>query len=241
MLVVLADDKLEAEAFANWHRKHAEKGNMFASPFRLTSYNIVSFSLNGELAGKEGLAPSGRLFRTDAKVARNTRIDWAERIHFLASELIRTVLRPVRDNGDYTLSMLQLSYAYHREESICGGISTEVTFGGGEDIEGFSNGRNWAGSTRRIISRGGVGPSIDDYLQKSGSDAAPRDLGFGHGLMCFIHQDPVRLGGFNKILETAVEEKKAPDAKAFAKGLGYDSPADLDAAWLEFMKSNDFE
>ena len=238
MLIVLADGEEDAKIFESWHKGHAERTNL-SGFFRVGTYTIVTFRLDSDLADKAGLASSGRLFRTDVKKAQNIRLKWQQRIHFLASEILSVALRPTRNHDGYTLSMLGLSHSFHRESIICGAIETAVSFGGGDGIEGFSNGRNWASPTRKLLSKG-ARPSIESYLKKQGSDAAPRDLGFGHGLMCFIHHNPIRLAGFNKVLETAVSDEKVPTAESFAKGLGYDSPAALDAAWLKFMQSDEF-
>ena len=240
MLIVLADGDDQAQLFANWHGKHADRANVSSSSYRLIEHTIVSFTLGSDLAAEAGLMRSGRFFRIDAKNAQNTRLEWTGRIHFMASELLRNVIWSVKTNDGHTFSLLQLSFAYHREESICGRIETKVTFGFGEDVEGFSNGRNWAGYTRKILKQG-HGPNIESYLKKKGSEAVARDLGFGHGLMYFIHKDPARLGGFNKVLVDAVADNKVPDANSFAKALGYASTTALNEAWLAFMLSDEFE
>jgi hypothetical protein len=59
--------------------------------------------------------------------------------------------------------------------------------------------------------------------------------------MHFIQADPARLDGFGKLLAAAGEEEECPDPEAFAKGLGFESPAELNAAWRAYMLSDAFE
>lgn len=61
------------------------------------------------------------------------------------------------------------------------------------------------------------------------------------GLIHFIHADPARPAGFDKILATTGETQKPPDAEELAKGLGDDSPGALITAWQTDMVSDAFQ
>jgi hypothetical protein len=240
MPVILADDEKDAGIFSNWHGEHADASRTVSRTFNLETFTIASFRLDEKFAEENGLTTPGRLFRIDSKEAQPMRRTWPQRIHFLCDDLLLQWLIPVKTNGDYSISMLRLALSYHREELVCGKIESEVTFGGGADVEGFKNGRNWAGSTKKLL-KAGAQPSIESFLETPGSKAEPRDLGFGLGLMHFIHADSARLDGFRTLLATAVEDKKSPDPEAFAASLGFDSPEGLNGAWRDFMLSDAFE
>ncbi|MCW1924834.1 hypothetical protein OKA05_19880 [Luteolibacter arcticus] len=238
--VILADDAKDAEIFANWHEKHADASSTVSSSYSLTRSSIASFALDTDFSKEAGLTITGRLFRLDAKGAEHQRKTWPQRIHFLTGDIIWHLLSRANNNGEYSLALVKLSFNYHREELVCGKIESEVSFGGGTDVEGFKNGRNWAGATKKLL-KGGATPDIVAFMKARGSDAEPRDLGFGLGLMHFIHAAPDRIAGFAKILETAGKDDKVPDPETFAKGLGFDSPEALNKAWKDYMLSDAFE
>lgn len=240
LLIILSDSEKDAEVFSSWHRKHAESSTEISPNFTLTDSSIAGFSLDSAFAKEAGLTVAGRLFRLDDKEAESQRKTWPERIHFLAGDIIGELAPRNRSNGEYSLSMVKLCFSYHREELVCGKIESEVSFGGGEGVEGFKNGRNWAGATKKLL-KGGASPDIEAFMKAHGSEAEPRDLGFGLGLMHFIHADPARVTGFGKIFESAGESGKAPDPEAFAKGLGFDSPSALNKAWKDYMVSDAFQ
>ena len=238
--IILASDEKDSQIFADWHDKHAEASSNVPSEFNLERFVIAAFTLDDDFSKEAGLTISGRLFRTDSKSAEPQRKTWPQRIHFLTDDIIRHLLAKAKNNGEYSLSIVRLCFNYHREELVCGKIESEVTFGGGSEVEGFKNGRNWAGATKKLL-KGGASPDIDAFLKTNGSDAQPRDLGFGLGLMHFIHADPARREGFGKILENTGKDKKSPDSETFAKGLGFDSPEALNKAWKDYMVSDAFQ
>ncbi|WP_265594714.1 hypothetical protein [Haloferula sp. BvORR071] len=240
MPIILADGEKEATAFAGWHEKHAEDSREVSSEYRLTTSSIATFSLDSAFAKENGFATSGRLFRLDSKNAQSSRRTWPERIHFVASDLFGQMTGKADENEDFNLSMVRLSFAYHREELCCGRIESEVTFGGGTEVEGFKNGRNWAGATKKLL-KGGATPDIKGFLQASAAKAEPRDLGFGLGLMHMIQADPAKRSGFNKLIAETRKDDKCPTDEAFSKALGFDSPAAMNTAWKDYMVSDAFQ
>jgi hypothetical protein len=239
LLVVLAE-KAGATSFSAWHDKHADESSSVARHYRLADAGIASFSLDDKFADEAGLTIAGRLFRLDSKNAEHNRRNWPQRIHFLSGDILTQVTGRPDDNDDFNLSLVKLAYSYHREELVCGRIESEVSFGGGGEVEGFKNGRNWPGATKKLL-KAGARPDIKGFLGVHASKAEPRDLGFGLGLMRYIHVDPARLAGFGKMLATARTDDKCPDPEAFAKALGLDSAAALDAAWRDYMLSDAFQ
>lgn len=238
--VLLIEGESGAKEVAAWHLKHAQASRTVSPSFTLETYIIAGFSLDENFAEEAGLTTSGRMFRLDSKSAEHTRKNWPQRIHFLTEDILRQMFGSAKSNDSYSLSMVRMSLCYHREKSICGRIESEVSFGGGSEVEGFKNGRNWAGATKKLL-KAGARPDIESFLESSALKAQPRDLGFGVGLIQFIHADPGRLEGFGKMLASAGEDEESPDPETFAKALGFDSPGALDTAWNNYMLSDDFE
>lgn len=240
MPIILVDGEKEAAAFASWHEKHAEDSPTVRPESMLDTSTIAPFSLDPKFAAEAGLSTTGRLFRLDSKKAEHNRKTWPERIHFLSGDLFRQVMGRPKDNGSFNLGMVVLSFSYQREELICGRIESEIFFGGDSEVEGFKNGRNWAGATKKLL-KGGANPDIKSYLESSAAKAEPRDLGFGLGLMRFIHDDPARNAGWGKMLDKVRKEEKCPTDEEFTKAIGFDSPQALNAAWKEYMLSDKFQ
>jgi hypothetical protein len=239
MPVLLLDGEKEANPFAKWHEEHADASPNVSPSYNLDSYVIVAFRLDKDLAEERGLTTLGRVYRVDSKKAEHTRKTWPARIHFFSEDILRQLTADPDTNGKYSIASLRLVYSYHREEQVCGKIESEVSFGGAA-LEGFRNGRNWAGATKKLL-KDGIQPDISSFMETRNSEVEPRDLGFGFGLMHFIHSDPARTEGFAKILETAAKDDKSPDPEAFAKGLGFDSPEALNKAWKDYMVSDAFQ
>lgn len=240
MPIVLADGEKQAQMFSDWHDKHAKDSPTVGYAGRLTDAGIAAYRLDPKFAEENKLTQTGRLFRLDSKAA-HTRPTWPERIHFLSSDIFASILGDSKANGDVSLSMIRQAFAYHREQLVCGRIESEVSYGGGgTDVEGFKNGRNWAGATKKLL-KGGAKTDIKAYLETDAAKAEPRDLGFGLGLMQFIHADATRKAGFGKMLEKTRTDKKCPDVEGFAKALGFNSPEELNAGWLAYMNSDAFQ
>ena len=241
MAILLLDGDREIAALASWHQKHAQESSSISHNYGMETNTIGAIPLDPKFAEDAGLTPNARFFRMDAKKAEHTRKTWPQRVHFLAEDLVFQLTGKIKNNGEYGFSILRLAFSYHREETVCGRIESEVTFGsGGADVEGFKNGRNWAGATKKIL-KGGGRPDITEYLKINAAKAQPRDLGFGLALMDLIHRDPARLSGFGKLMSDAAAAGKAPDPEAFVKALGMASPEALNRAWLDFMLSDAFQ
>jgi hypothetical protein len=238
MPILLLEEK-EAKSFAKWHEEHADASPNVSPSYNLETYVIVAFHIDKDLAKEKGLTTLGRIYRLDSKKAEHTRKTWPARIHFLAEDILRQVTDDPDTNDKYSIASLRLAHSYHREEQVCGKIESEVSFGGAA-LESFRNGRNWAGATKKLL-KDGIQPDIASFMETRTSEVEPRDLGFGLGLMHFIHSDPARIEGFAKILETAAKDDKSPDPEAFAKGLGFDSPGALNKAWKDYMVSDAFQ
>jgi hypothetical protein len=239
MPILLLDGEKEVMPFAKWHEEHANASPNVSPSYYLDSHVIVGFNIDKDLAEEKGLTTLGRVYRVDSKKAEHARKTWPARIHFMSSDILRHFTGDPDNNDKYSLASVRLVHSYHREEQVCGKIESEVSFGGAA-LEGFRNGRNWAGATKKLL-KDGIQPDIAVFMETRNSDVEPRDLGFGFGLMHFIHADPARTKGFAEILETAAKDDKSPDPEAFAKGLGFDSPEALNKAWKDYMVSDAFQ
>jgi len=250
-LIVLADGEGEAKIVDSWHEKHAQsarKSSSYISHPDLTQANIVGFNMSDSFAAEHHVCSFARMFRTDAKTAKNGNRTWEQRIHFLTADLLRQAQGGEKssysyrgdDDTSYNLIGFNLAFSYQREFAVCGRIETEVHFSGsGADVEGFKNGKGWALGTKKLI-KGGAKPDLDGFLKLDVDKIAPRDLGMGYGLMQMIRKDPKKMAGLDDMITHLQNSKKNPTPAEFAKFLGYDSVDALNTAWLAFMESDAF-
>ena len=240
MAVLIFNDEKEHAMFASWHDKHAEASPSVSSVFNMTRSTISGWRYDKEFAKTNKISTNGRAFRMDGKGYQHNKKTWPQRIHFLCGDIFdHWVGRPSRKDGQ-SLSLVTFCLAFHREQLICGRIETEVSFGGGDEVEGFKNGRNWAGATKKLL-KAGTKPDIKSFLEGEASKANPRDLGMGLGLMQMIHKDAEKQKGLSKMLQQAATSEESPDATGFAKAVGFGSAEELNAAWLAYLNSDAFQ
>lgn len=240
MAVLIFNDEKEHAMFASWHDKHAEASPSVSTVFNMTRSTISGWRYDKEFAKTNKISTDGRAFRMDGKGYQHNKKTWPQRIHFLCGDIFdHWVGRPSRKDGQ-SLSMVTFCLTFHREQLICGRIETEVSFGGGDGVEGFKNGRNWAGATKKLL-KAGTKPDIKSFLEGEASKANPRDLGMGLGLMQMIHKDAEKQKGLSKMLQQAATSEESPDAAGFAKAVGFGSPEELNKAWLDYMLTDAFQ
>ena len=207
---------------------------------------IAGFTVPDEALESLGVHPSGREFRTDKYSSSNHRsLTWPNRLHFLVGDLIGQHLDDVKvsDEDDagkrHSLGTLELGYAFFKEWQIAGKIDTQVSMGGAQ-VEGFQNGRRWADAVRKVLKNPAGRPSLEELLTTRAAGAQPIDIACAFGMMQFFSADPVKFKAFDKILADARASEKTPAADEFAKGMGFESPAAFDTAWIAFMTSDAF-
>ncbi len=239
MVILLLDGNEQADRLSAWLRSHTREHPDATYSAGLRTNYIPSITFGREFAAEHGFTAVSRMFRVDTTKTEHLRRTWGERIHFVSSDILRHWLgAPNRTDGS-TFALVRFCMSYYREGSICGKIESIVVFGSSAPVEGFSNGKNWPGATKKLI-KDGAAPDIVEFLKISPSEAQPRDLGFGYGLMRFIHDDPTRLAGFNKMLGTIAESGNSPTPQQFAEALGFASPDALNIEWLAYMNSDAF-
>ncbi|WP_367870155.1 SHD1 domain-containing protein [Luteolibacter sp. Populi] len=240
MALLIFNDEKEHAVFASWHEKHAEASSSVSPIFNMTRSTISGWRFDKKFADEAKIATRGRAFRMDGKGYQHNKKTWPQRIHFLSSDILNHWVGNATRTDGQSLSMVAFCLAFHREQLICGRIETEVSFGGGSEVEGFKNGRNWAGATKKLLKAGAT-PDIKSFLEGEASEANPRDLGMGLGLMQFIRTDPARQKSFSKMLQEASSSKESPDGAAFAKAIGFASAEELNKAWLDYMLTDAFQ
>lgn len=239
-VIILFENETEGALMESWH-SHYASGNKrsLSHDSQMSERNVGYLDLSADDAEKLGFCPQVRTFRLNSKTAESMKKNWGKRIHFLTSDLLNWGLGNPYGSDGYSFSIVLLCYAYEREFALGGKIETEVIMSGAE-VEGFKNGKAWAAATKKLLKNGGK-PDIDAFLRTLDSKAAPRDLGFGFGLMQFIRKDPARLAGLDKSMESLKKKRIFSDPKEFIANLGYESPEALNAAWLKYLESDAFQ
>ena len=236
MALWLIEDRDANVKFGNWVGKNMGNGSTYTWDRSTICY--VNFS--EDYAAAQKFLPAARTFRMDMK-GNMRNLKWPERIHFIAGDIFRIYLDPVKKNDDYSLNLIELGFAYYLELEVCGNITTEVTYGGGASVEGFRNGRAWPATIKNLLKNPVVKPGIGKILKAEVSKAEPMDIGAAFALMHWSFRDPARSKSFNDLLATAITDTEAPDPAAFAKAFGFETAEAFDAALVAYMKSDQFK
>ncbi len=241
MAIWLIDSDISHKAFGNWLRT---RGSFNPS---WESHRIAGATLSEETCDELKVVRDTRAFRTDKFTTNAHRsLDWPNRLHFLVSDLMYAHLaavgqsEPEPDGSRRSFSTLRLGFSFFKEWQVAGRIDTELSIGGAS-VEGFQNGRRWADAVRKVLRNPAGRPSLDDLLKTRPEGAQPMDVACAFGMMQFFNADPARFKAFDTLILEAREAKKTPTTEAFAKALGYDSPAAFDEAWIAFMSSPAFK
>jgi hypothetical protein len=233
MPIFLFEDTQHAEIFAAWHDKHAENSRTASPNYKLKTASITGCEIDTEFGAKHGFTFKAQTFRLDAKDIQSNRPTWPIRIHFLTSTLFQVA------TGDTYFRLIEMGFAYHREEKICDRIETQVVVRG-TTVEKIKNTRDWVGLPKRLL-KSGSRPDFASFYGISTDEAQPRDLGFAYGLISFVHADTARLEKFDGLLTKARKGENLSGAEDVAKILGFESCAALDTAWAGFMESDSFQ
>ena len=194
-----------------------------------------------ETATQKKIIPLARGFNVGKDAADQRNVQWTERIHFIASDIISCYGHLFTDKGR-GFDFFDLCYSYYIEFDITGKIETKVSFSASPEIvEGFKNPKGWASATRRILDNTPIKPSLQRVFTLQTSQAEPIDLGAGFGLMQYIFRDPARLAALNKILENTRKTQKPPTTDEFAIAMGAANATAFEEQWIAFLESDAFK
>ena len=236
MAIWLLENEDASVKFGSWVSSKMGSGSSYT--WERSTICFVKFT--EDYAAEQKFLDTGRTFRMDMK-GNMRNLKWPERIHFIAGDIFRAYLDPVKNNEDYSLSLIELGFAYYLESEICGNITTEVTYGGVASVEGFRNGRAWPGTMKTLLKNPAVKPGIEKILKTEVTKAQPLDIGTAFSLLHWSLRDPGRSKAFNEMLATAINDTKSPDPAAFAKAYGFNTAEAFDAALVAYIKSDQFK
>lgn len=195
-----------------------------------------------EFAAAKNIMRGSRAFDVSWETSGQRNILWPQRIHFMASTIVREYGHSRYEMSNRNFGMFNLSYCYFLESEITGKVETKVRFASSmNNVEGFKNPRGWASAVKRILGTTPLKPSLCRFMSLEAAEAEPIDVGSGFGLMQFIFRDPTRRAGINALLESAVKEQTPSSAEEFAKAMGAETPEAFDLQWIEFLKSDGFK
>ncbi len=184
----------------------------------------------------------GRVFFAGDNVGKQKNMKWQQRIHFVVSDLWDEYLGDLKQENDYSFSLIDLSVSYYFEYDISGDIETKVSFGMfGGNVEGFKNGRAWGATVKNLLKSPANRPGIEKLLKTPAQKSEPIDIGSGFGMVQWIFRNPARLAKFNELLEFAKKEGKVIPPLEFVKTMGFESTESFDKEWTTFMNSPEFK
>jgi hypothetical protein len=202
---------------------------------------IAAAVLPDEMVSEQKFVRNTRIIRADGNESQRS-VKWPSRLFFNASAIFHATTSNMKMNAGNSIGLIELGWCYFLESEICGKITTEVQFTGGDEVQGFRNGRAWPATVKTILKNGSTAkPGAVLLLQTVKARATPLETGIAFGFAHWCFRDPARARQFSSMLDSSISEGLAPDPESFAKAFGFESVAAFDAAFNAYLKSDQFK
>ncbi len=255
--VFLVDEESTYLAIGEWFSEllnqagQADAAASVAKTWPLSASGTVH--LPPEIAGKNAVLPSARVFRTykssgdpDDKDVEKIRGVWVPfRVHCLAKDLFGEVTGPVSSKGSGGYHGLSTGHAYFKEVSLTDTsetslLSTESV----EDVKstgGFAGAGAWPEELKKQIRGKEVSPTLAALVDLTPQNATPATNVLAYSFLHFLHSNPERVAGWTKLVESISTSSQVPEIEEMAKLLGFESAPAMEKAWLDYLSSPAFK
>ena len=116
-------------------------------------------------------------------------------------------------------------------------LGDEVTKAGG-----FDDGRKWARTLQGLVKKDKVKPQLSAlYAVKNPIGLTPELTVMMYGLARYMQSTPVRMANFTKMLDRVDTSRAIPAPIELAKIFGFETVAEFEADWIEYLKSREFK
>ncbi|MGD7654508.1 MAG: hypothetical protein ACQCXQ_14920 [Verrucomicrobiales bacterium] len=151
-------------------------------------------------------------------------------------------LTTAKKEGYFALS---IGHGYFKEIQLTKKSATNLLATDYEEIEtvsGFDDGTGWARHLKKLVKKEEVELSLDLILAiKNTNELTPNTLVSMYSLSCYMQSTQKQLASYATLLRDINNSAKLPDSAGIAKVFGFDSTADFELAWTEFVLSKSFK
>lgn len=202
-----------------------------------------------DICNEYNLDPNARAFDSSDKTRFKRGVWNPFPAHCIAGDVLGEMMGGagggVGSDGYFAISV---GHSYFKEiqltdETVTSMINADA-YAGDEVTKagGFQDGRKWARTLRDLVKKGKVTPNLANlYAIKNAGGLSPELTVSMYGLSRYMQSTPARMKNFSKFLDRVDTGRAIPQPIELAKIFGFDSVADFEADWIEYLKSNDFK
>lgn len=167
-------------------------------------------------------------------------------IHMLSGRLLTHQMRGIASYGAEGYFAITTGHAYFKEISLGGKSETQLLAvdGTGQDEisskRGFEDGSSWARSLRPLVRSGKVAAEIEPLLGWKAEDLNPERLVLIYSFSYYMQSDMKRLASYANLIRRIESSNQIPPAIEIARIFGFETVAELETDWQEFIKGRDF-
>ena len=108
-------------------------------------------------------------------------------------------------------------------------------------VKGFEDGTSWAETLRKMVRKGKVEPNMEKMFGWQQKDLTPERLVLIYSFGYYLQSTPERMNAFANMVRHIQYSGSMPLRIEMAKLFGFKTEAEFEAAWIEFIKSQDFK
>lgn len=250
MLILATSDEEFYQAIGKWYAKSLDERGLGDQANRISSVwdRVASVGLNlpSGLREKYHLHPTSKLFHAK-QLSSYRKVFGPFPTHGIAGALLGHQLGKMTKGGSTGYYAITTGHAYYKEILLAEKTETSqinpADYEGDEvaSTRGFEDGTSWAKTLRKMVRKEDVKLDLAAMLQWTGQDLDPTRLVTIYAFGYYLQSTPERLAAYAKLVQRITGDRKVPPVEEMAEIYGFDSVEAMEADWIEFVKSKDFE
>ena len=166
--------------------------------------------------------------------------------HVLAGDLFGIQVGGVSSISGSGYFALSTGHSYYKEIQLSKKTETNMIASDYEDglvtKSGFEDGSGWAKILKKLVKKGELTPNLDSILGiKGANDLTPQNMVMMYSLAYYMQSTQSHISSYAKLIRLINTSDQIPETSEFVKIFGFDSVADFEKAWTEFVVSKDFK
>ena len=167
--------------------------------------------------------------------------------HTIASTLLAKQMGGQSDISPEGYFAILTGHAYYKEIQLAKMSETSLLsaddYEGDEIAEtrGFEDGTSWAKSLRKLVKKEEVSLSFEKMLSWENNNLSPEKLVVMYSFAYYMNSNAKRVSHLAEMVRRVESNKQVPAAIEIAKIFGFETIAELEADWKEFVLGRDFK
>ena len=204
--------------------------------------------LSDDVCDEYKLDPSARVFDASNKTRWRRGVFNPFPTHCIAGDILDEMMGGVGGVGSEGHFAISTGHSYFKEIQLADETVTTMidadAYEGDEVTKsgGFKDGRKWARTLRDLVKKGKVTPTLQSlWAIRTSSQLTPELTVTMYGLSRYMQSTPARMQKFSAFLDRVDTGRSIPQPIETAKLFGFETVAEFEADWIEYLKSTDFK